>query len=59
MLRGFAQSAGLVGDRHITLGWGRDFHDVSPIKGVVLGGGGSTLRVGVEVKSVEPNESAA
>jgi hypothetical protein len=25
----------------------------------VLGGGGSTLRVGVEVKAVEPNESAA
>ena len=49
----------LVGDRHITLGWGRDFHDVSPIKGVVLGGGGSTLRVGVEVKAVESNESAA
>lgn len=49
----------LVGDRHITLGWGRDFHDVSPIKGVVLGGGGSTLRVGVEVKAIEPNESAA
>jgi len=49
----------LVGDRHITLGWGRDFHDVSPIKGVVLGGGGSTLRVGVEVKAIEPNENAA
>ena len=49
----------LVGDRHITLGWGRDFHDVSPIKGVVLGGGGSTLRVGVEVKAIEANGSAA
>jgi transglutaminase-like putative cysteine protease len=49
----------LVGDRHITLGWGRDFHDVSPIKGVVLGGGGSTLRVGVEVKAIDANESAA
>ena len=38
-----------VTDQHITLGWGRDFHDVSPIKGVVLGGGGSTLSVAVDV----------
>jgi transglutaminase-like putative cysteine protease len=36
-------------DRHITIGWGRDFHDVSPVKGVVLGGGESTLRVAVDV----------
>lgn len=39
----------LVTDQHITLGWGRDFHDVSPIKGVVLGGGSSTLGVAVDV----------
>ena len=24
--------------RHITLGWGRDFQDVSPLRGVILGG---------------------
>jgi transglutaminase-like putative cysteine protease len=24
---------------HITLGWGRDFNDVSPLRGVILGGG--------------------
>ena len=41
----------LVVDRHIVLGWGRDFHDVSPVKGVVLGGVGSTLHVTVDVKS--------
>jgi transglutaminase-like putative cysteine protease len=40
----------VVSDRHITLGWGRDFHDVSPVKGSVLGGGESTLRVAVDVE---------
>lgn len=39
----------LVAEGHIVLGWGRDFHDVSPVKGVALGGGGSTLRVAVDV----------
>ncbi len=36
-------------DRHITLAWGRDYGDVSPIRGVILGGGEHTSRVGVEV----------
>lgn len=49
----------LVADRHITLGWGRDFHDVSPIKGVVIGGGGSELLVAVDVVPTESSESAA
>jgi transglutaminase-like putative cysteine protease len=40
----------LATDRHVTIGWGRDFHDVSPVKGVVLGGGESTLKVSVEVQ---------
>jgi len=40
-----------VTDGHIVLGWGRDFQDVSPVKGVVLGGVGSTLRVAVHVTS--------
>ena len=26
-------------DKHIHVAWGRDFDDVSPIKGVILGGG--------------------
>jgi transglutaminase-like putative cysteine protease len=34
---------------HITLAWGRDYHDVSPIHGVILGGGNHTLRVHVDV----------
>jgi len=39
----------LVQHEHITLGWGRDFSDVSPLRGVVLGGGEHTLGVSVTV----------
>jgi transglutaminase-like putative cysteine protease len=35
---------------HITVGHGRDFSDVSPLKGVVLGGGRHTVKVGVDVQ---------
>jgi transglutaminase-like putative cysteine protease len=41
---------GMVPDvRHVTIAWGRDYGDVSPLKGVVLGGGTQTLSVGVSV----------
>jgi transglutaminase-like putative cysteine protease len=36
-------------ERHITLGWGRDYEDVSPTRGVILGGGRQTIAVGVDV----------
>ena len=39
-------------DRHITLAWGRDYGDVSPIRGVILGGGEHASRVGVSVSAV-------
>ena len=41
------------GDQHITLAWGRDYGDVSPVKGVVLGGGENKLRVSVDVEPVD------
>jgi len=34
---------------HVTVAWGRDYTDVSPIHGVILGGGRHTLRVSVDV----------
>jgi transglutaminase-like putative cysteine protease len=46
-------------DCHITIGWGRDFHDLSPVKGIVLGGGQSTLKVAVDVLPLEAAASAA
>ncbi len=39
----------IVSDQHVTLAWGRDYGDVSPVKGVVLGGGGHTVEVAVDV----------
>lgn len=39
----------LVGEQHVTLGWGRDFSDVTPMRGVILGGGEQVLDVGVTV----------
>ena len=39
----------LVQCEHITLGWGRDFSDVTPMRGIVLGGGEQALEVQVTV----------
>lgn len=39
----------VVGDQHITIGWGRDYSDVCPIQGVFVGGGQHSMRVGVDV----------
>ncbi|MDE8348382.1 MAG: transglutaminase family protein [Acidocella sp.] len=42
----------LVSDEHVTLAWGRDFQDVSPLRGIILGGGRHTLRVNVDLDPV-------
>ena len=34
--------------RHITVAWGRDYGDVSPLRGVILGGTQHRLKVGCE-----------
>jgi transglutaminase-like putative cysteine protease len=39
----------LPGERHITVAWGRDFSDVSPLRGVTLGAGSQFLEVAVDV----------
>ncbi len=39
----------LPSERHITLAWGRDFQDVSPLTGIALGDGSQSLRVEVDV----------
>jgi transglutaminase-like putative cysteine protease len=39
--------------RHITVGWGRDYADVPPVRGVVIGPSSwQTLVVGVDVATV-------
>jgi transglutaminase-like putative cysteine protease len=40
-------------DGHITLAWGRDYSDVSPIRGVLLGGAKHSLKVAVDVMPVD------
>jgi transglutaminase-like putative cysteine protease len=39
----------VVADEHVVLGWGRDFSDVSPLRGIILGGGRHRLDVGVDL----------
>jgi transglutaminase-like putative cysteine protease len=38
---------------HVTLAWGRDYADVCPIKGVLIGGGQHRMRVAVDVVPAE------
>ncbi|WP_043829482.1 transglutaminase family protein [Muricoccus aerilatus] len=38
-----------VAEEHVVLGWGRDFGDVSPLLGVILGGGRHSVCVGVDM----------
>ena len=45
----------LAGERHITVAHGRDFGDVSPIKGVIVGGAGQEVTVGVSVLRQGPS----
>ena len=40
-------------DQHITLAWGRDYTDVTPLKGIAFGGGSHTLSVSVDVLRLE------
>jgi len=46
----------VVGDGHVTLAWGRDYGDVSPLRGLILGGRDHVLKVSVDV---EPRESTS
>jgi transglutaminase-like putative cysteine protease len=40
-----------VGTDHIVIAWGRDFGDVSPLRGVIIGGGQHRLSVRVSVQA--------
>ena len=40
-------------DGHVTVAWGRDYGDVSPLRGLILGGGGHSLKVEVDMEPVE------
>jgi transglutaminase-like putative cysteine protease len=40
-------------DGHVTLAWGRDYGDVSPLHGLVLGGGAHTLKIAVDMEPLD------
>lgn len=39
-------------DGHVTVAWGRDYGDVSPLRGLILGGGAGSLKVEVDMEPV-------
>lgn len=43
----------LPSTRHLTVAWGRDYSDVSPIRGVILGSGDHALKVAVDVIPID------
>lgn len=42
---------------HVTLGWGRDYGDVSPLRGLILGGRDHVLKVAVDMEPVESEKT--
>jgi transglutaminase-like putative cysteine protease len=46
-------NAKLAGSEFVTLGWGRDFSDVTPLRGVVLGAATQMLSVAVSVQPIQ------
>ncbi len=47
----------LPSSRHITVAYGRDFGDVSPLRGVVYGSGDQEMKVQVDVKPISDRPS--
>ncbi len=43
----------LVGEGHVTAAWGRDYGDVAPVGGIILGGHDHVIDVGVDVIPAE------
>ena len=42
----------IPGDQHLTIGWGRDYTDIAPLKGVILSSGPHQLHVSVDVRRI-------
>lgn len=46
-----------IDNRYVVLGWGRDYRDVSPLRGIVFTeGSGSALKVGVDLWPIEAGD---
>lgn len=46
----------IVDTHHITIAWGRDYSDVSPINGVFVGGGHHVMTVSADVEPLDDEE---
>jgi transglutaminase-like putative cysteine protease len=46
-----------VGEDHVIIAWGRDFGDVSPLRGMIVGGGRHKLTVDVSVRPLRAADS--
>ncbi|MFM7804733.1 MAG: transglutaminase-like domain-containing protein, partial [Verrucomicrobiota bacterium] len=44
--------------RHLSIGWGRDYGDIAPVRGVLIGGTQQILRVSVDVTALPPAEES-
>ncbi len=42
----------IVADEHVVLAWGRDYGDISPVRGILLGGGRHGVKVSVDLQPV-------
>lgn len=42
----------LPGDQHLVLGWGRDYSDINPLKGIIVSSGPHQLAVSVDVRRI-------
>lgn len=49
----------IPGEQHITTAVGRDYQDVTPLRGVFYGGGAHELRIAVDVNRVETLDASA
>ncbi|MBC7450405.1 MAG: transglutaminase family protein, partial [Cytophagales bacterium] len=39
-------------DQHLLIGWGRDYEDINPLKGIILSNGEHELKVSVDVRRI-------
>ena len=42
----------VVAEEHVVLAWGRDYGDISPVRGILLGGGRHGVKVSVDLQPV-------
>ena len=47
----------VVSVEHVTVAWGRDYDDVSPVNGAILGGGKHTVQAAVDVVQVDREQN--